>query len=72
MSTEDNVLNENMSCKRSINKTYPLSTRKESLHVLAFLLNWNLKNELDYCVKFSLNKYAVHYEMPSCTALTRK
>lgn len=31
------------SAKRSINKPYPLSTRKESLHVLPFLFNWNLK-----------------------------
>lgn len=45
MSPEDNVCTENMSCKRSINKTYPLSTKKESLHVLVFLFNWNLENE---------------------------
>lgn len=43
--TEDNAWTENMSCKRSINKTYPLSTRKESLHVLLFLFNWNLENK---------------------------
>lgn len=29
-----------------MNNTYPLSTRKESLHVLPFLFNWNLQNEL--------------------------
>lgn len=45
MSPEDNAWNENMSRKRSINKTYPLSTRKESLHVLPFLFNWNLEND---------------------------
>lgn len=45
MSAEDNAWNEKISRKRSINKTYPLSTRKESLHVLPFLFNWNLKNE---------------------------
>lgn len=30
--------------KRSINKTYPRSTKKESLHILPFLFNWNLEN----------------------------
>lgn len=40
--SEDNVWNKNS--QRSINKTYPRSTRKESLHVLPFLFNWNLEN----------------------------
>lgn len=66
MSPEDNAWNENMACKRSINKTYPLSTRKESLHVLPFLFNWNLENDekeirkvrSDHTVTFELSQHS--------------
>lgn len=73
VSLEDNVWNENMSCKRSINKTYPLSTRKESLHVLPFLFNWNLESE-NSCqtVIFALKKHALNFQMPSLYGCERR
>lgn len=53
----------------SKNKTYPLSTRKESLQVLLFLLNWNLGGKKRYPVEplliFALNKHTLRSQMSS-------